>query len=99
MTDAAPHRGDALASTQAHLECPGCRAADTRACEIIDGTEYWRCAACEATFVDPAQHLGSDEEYAVYLQHRNDPDSELDSNRQGCFLIRRAGYCLCSTNS
>ena len=73
MTDAAPHRGDALASTQAHLECPVCRAADTRAFDIIDGTGYWRCAACEATFVDPAQHLGSDEEYAVYLQHRNDP--------------------------
>jgi len=73
MTETARHCVDELATTQAQLECPVCRAPETQSFDTIDGTDYWRCASCEATFVDPAQHLGSDEEYAVYLQHRNDP--------------------------
>ncbi len=71
MTEAAQPRVSALASTQ--LDCRVCRATDTQAFDSIGGTDYWRCASCEATFVDPAPFLGRDEEYAVYLQHENDP--------------------------
>ena len=74
MTEAAPNCVGELATTQKQLHCPVCRAFAAQAFDTIDGTDYWRCAACEATFVDSEQHLGSDEEYAVYLQHRNDPD-------------------------
>jgi len=39
----------------------------------VEGLSYWRCSACQATFLDPAQRLTSDEEHARYRQHRNDP--------------------------
>jgi hypothetical protein len=57
----------------APIDCPVCRATETQILDTIDGRDYWRCGACEATFVDPAQFLCRDAEYAVYLQHENDP--------------------------
>lgn len=71
MTEAAQHRVDELASAQ--LDCPVCRAREVRHFDTIGGTDYWRCVACEATFVDPSQFLSRDAEYAVYLHHENDP--------------------------
>ncbi|HUW73527.1 MAG TPA: class I SAM-dependent methyltransferase [Methyloceanibacter sp.] len=55
------------------LDCPVCRATETWLLDTIDGRDYWRCGACEATFVDPAHRLGRDAEHAVYLLHDNDP--------------------------
>lgn len=40
----------------------------------IDGRDYWRCARCEARFLDPRQHPLPHEEHAHYLLHENDPD-------------------------
>jgi SAM-dependent methyltransferase len=42
----------------------------------VAGREYWRCEACEATFLDPSQRLPAQAERAHYLTHRNDPDDE-----------------------
>ena len=39
----------------------------------VDGRVYWRCAACEATFLDPGQRPTRGEELAHYRHHRNDP--------------------------
>lgn len=40
----------------------------------VGGRIYRRCDACQATFLDPAQRVPPDEEYARYCQHRNDPE-------------------------
>lgn len=40
----------------------------------VDGRDYWRCDACEATFVPPAQRPTVAVERAEYLLHRNAPD-------------------------
>ena len=88
MTEAAHHRDFAV--KQVSLDCPVCRATETQILDTIDGTKYWRCASCEATFVDPAQHLGRDAEYAVYLQHENDP---ADARYRG-FLSKLADPLL-----
>lgn len=73
MTEAAQPRVDALVSTRARLDCPVCRATDVRHLDSIDGQDYWRCATCQATVLDPSQFLGAKEEYAVYRHHENDP--------------------------
>ena len=88
MTKAA-HRRD-FASTQAQLDCPVCCATEVRHLDRIDGRDYWRCAACEASFVDPSQRLGREAEYAVYLQHENDP---ADARYRG-FLSKLADPLL-----
>ncbi len=54
--------------------CPVCGAPEPRALLTVDGRDYWRCAACEATFLDPHQHPTRDEERRHYMQHRNNPD-------------------------
>ena len=73
MTEATRDRADVCLSAKAQVDCPVCRARETRRLDTIDGRDYWRCGSCEATFVDPSQRLGRDAEYAVYLQHENDP--------------------------
>jgi SAM-dependent methyltransferase len=40
----------------------------------VRGRDYWRCTACEARFLDPAQRLSAAAERAHYETHRNDPD-------------------------
>lgn len=42
----------------------------------VEGHVYWRCMTCEATFLDPDQRPGSDEELAHYRHHENDPDDQ-----------------------
>lgn len=54
--------------------CPVCLQAAPRPFMQVDGRDYWRCDACEATFVPPAQRLGVEDERAEYLLHRNDAD-------------------------
>jgi ribosomal protein L37AE/L43A len=66
-------QADAYATARLPVHCPVCRATEIRRFETIDGTDYWRCGLCGATFVDPAQFLGRDAEHAIYLQHQNDP--------------------------
>jgi SAM-dependent methyltransferase len=40
----------------------------------VDARRYWRCADCEATFVQPDQLPSAEEELAEYLRHQNDPE-------------------------
>lgn len=51
--------------------CPLCLEAAPRPFMHVDGRDYWRCDACEATFVPPAQRPEVAEERAEYLLHRN----------------------------
>lgn len=40
----------------------------------MDGKDYWRCGACEATFLDPRHFLTPGAEHAQYRLHENHPD-------------------------
>lgn len=53
--------------------CPVCRALAPQRFQSIGGRDYWRCAACEARFLDPAQRPSPEEELAYYRLHENDP--------------------------
>ena len=55
------------------LHCPVCEADATRPFQRIDTRNYWRCEACDATFLDPAQRPDHDAERAEYDLHQNDP--------------------------
>jgi 2-polyprenyl-3-methyl-5-hydroxy-6-metoxy-1,4-benzoquinol methylase len=39
----------------------------------VKDQNYWRCARCEARFLDPRQRMSVIEERAHYLTHENDP--------------------------
>ncbi len=52
----------------------GAFAANHFAC--LGGRSYRRCDTCQATFLDPAQRVTPEEEYARYCQHRNQPGDE-----------------------
>ena len=66
--------------------CPVCRARSAEPFLTIDGLDHWRCAACEARFLDPRQRLTAAEERAHYLHHENDPADP----RYRAFLARLA---------
>jgi SAM-dependent methyltransferase len=68
-------RADVTLGDTHSLICPVCGAAAKAFIEITDN-RYWRCPACEATFLDPAQFLSRDLEKSRYLLHENDPDDE-----------------------
>lgn len=53
--------------------CPVCLDPAPRPFMAVDGREYWRCEACEATFLAPAQRPSPADERAEYLLHANDP--------------------------
>jgi SAM-dependent methyltransferase len=57
---------------------------------IVEGHDYWRCTACEATFLDPAQLPSPDLERAHYALHENDPHDA----RYRQFVSRLAGPLL-----
>jgi SAM-dependent methyltransferase len=40
---------------------------------VVGGRDYWRCEACEATFLAPTQRPTPADERAEYLLHANDP--------------------------
>ena len=71
--------------------CPVCRAA-AAACAFltVQHRDYWRCGACAATFLDPAQLPDAATELAHYNRHRNAVD-DLGYRR---FLARLAGPLL-----
>lgn len=52
--------------------CPVCEGSRTEAFTRIREKEYWRCAVCEARFLDPAARLDRQAEHAHYLHHEND---------------------------
>ena len=56
------------------LACPVCLEAAPRSFMHVDGRDYWRCDACEATFVPPEQWPTVANERAEYLLHHNDAD-------------------------
>ncbi|MEM8971955.1 MAG: class I SAM-dependent methyltransferase [Pseudomonadota bacterium] len=58
---------------QSSIQCPACLAGETATLIVIDGRSYHRCMRCEATFLDPDQRPGRDEELAHYDTHENDP--------------------------
>jgi len=53
--------------------CPVCRAPAPEPFIEIGAQRYWKCAQCEARFLDPAQHPAPETEHAHYLTHENDP--------------------------
>ncbi len=54
--------------------CPVCRTASAEHFLVIEGRDYWRCAACAVRFLEPAQRPAPEEERAHYLLHENDVD-------------------------
>lgn len=68
------------------MVCPLCESGACREFMQVDGRDYWRCDACEVTFLEPAQRPAADNELAEYQQHNNDPNDE--GYRQ--FLMRAA---------
>ena len=55
------------------IDCIVCNSTATRVLVAADNCDYWRCDACEATFMDPARMPTPEAERARYLLHRNDP--------------------------
>lgn len=53
--------------------CPVCRSPALRPFLSVDGCDYWRCARCEARFLDPRRLPSPDAELAHYLRHKNIP--------------------------
>lgn len=56
------------------MHCPVCETPNPRHFLKQDARDYWRCEACAATFLDPAQLPDRTTEHTRYRQHRNDPD-------------------------
>lgn len=56
------------------INCPVCQDNCARPFISADLRDYWRCGACEARFLEPSQRPSSQEEYAHYCHHENDPD-------------------------
>ncbi len=54
--------------------CPVCKALSPQPFQEVDCSTYWRCGSCEATFLDPEQLPSTEEEWAHYQHHENDPD-------------------------
>ncbi|GJL96005.1 MAG: methyltransferase [Hyphococcus sp.] len=54
------------------LHCPVCRHEEVREFQTVAARVYLRCQRCEATFLDPAYYLTSDEERAHYDHHENE---------------------------
>jgi SAM-dependent methyltransferase len=65
-----PEAGDDMPGRRA--ACPVCRAAAAVPWLSVDRQTYWRCPACEARFLDPAQRPDRTVERAFYRTHEND---------------------------
>lgn len=53
--------------------CPVCLVPSPEPFMKIGSLSYWKCATCEARFLDPAQRLTPEEERHQYSLHENDP--------------------------
>ena len=49
-----------------------CESGSCRPFMQVDKRDYWRCDACEVTFLEPKQRLAAESELAEYQQHNND---------------------------
>lgn len=58
------------------MRCPVCEASAARLFLRVDTRDYWRCRACQSTFLDPAQLPDPDAERAQYQLHHNKPGDE-----------------------
>ena len=56
------------------MRCVVCELSPSIPFLTVDGRDYWRCLACLATFLDPAQLPSAEIELAQYKLHRNDPN-------------------------
>lgn len=54
--------------------CPLCGGAEVARFLEIDAKTYWRCHACQLTYLDKAHHPERRIEYAHYLTHENNVD-------------------------
>lgn len=54
------------------MRCPVCELTGSHPFKTIQGSLYWRCGNCEATFLDAEQHPSHANELAEYRLHRND---------------------------
>lgn len=86
MPTAPPSPSDPAARDAKASACPVCAVSASTHFARMEGRDYRRCPACEATFLDPAQRLAQAEEHEHYRLHRNDVD---DSGYRG-FLSRLA---------
>jgi SAM-dependent methyltransferase len=68
------------------MVCPLCESCACHQFIRVDDRDYWRCEACEVTFLEPDQRPGAESELAEYQQHNNDPGDK--GYRQ--FLMRVA---------
>lgn len=75
---------------KAAAPCPVCHTPEPAPFASVDGTDYWRCHACEATFMDARHHLPREAEHAQYRLHQNDRDDPGYRN----FLSKLAGPLL-----
>lgn len=54
--------------------CPVCRSGGSQKFQRVKGKQYWRCTACQCTFLDPSQRLDLASEKREYDQHQNNID-------------------------
>lgn len=54
--------------------CPVCTASQTRLLLEAEGRRYWRCACCQASYLDPAQRPSPTAERTEYESHQNSVD-------------------------
>ncbi|MBM9603960.1 class I SAM-dependent methyltransferase [Desulfopila inferna] len=59
---------------QLQRRCIVCDTVSAHIFTCIGAKSYWRCDTCQATFLDPADRVSIEEEYAYYCLHRNNPD-------------------------
>ena len=70
------NKGIAVQSVCGPENLPPCIVCGARAVQVfavIDTLRYYRCAVCEATFLDPSQRLSREDEHQRYRLHKNDP--------------------------
>ena len=58
------------------MDCPLCLSDKTHLFVAAHGRDFWRCAVCALTFVDPQHFLAAEEELSRYAHHENDPTDE-----------------------
>lgn len=56
------------------MKCPVCEHTGAGPFASVGDFDYWRCATCLATFLDPGQRPDRQAQLAQYRLHRNDPD-------------------------
>lgn len=60
----------------AHRRCIVCETLSAGLFMAVASRSYLRCSACQATFLDPAHRVSTEEEHLRYRRHHNDPVDE-----------------------